>query len=131
MALYGASVPLASVYPLVTTRVLARPFTYEVEEGVGKGAVVSMPLGRSQVRGVVVGDEAAMPEGVRPVPVNGVVDEVSAGPRRSRAVGGRVLRLDAGAGALARGAACAGCGAANGARPRSRTRSRPRRRRSC
>jgi primosomal protein N' (replication factor Y) (superfamily II helicase) len=77
MALYGASVPLASVYPLVTTRVLARPFTYEVDDGVGKGAVVSMPLGRSQVRGVVVGDEAAMPEGVDPVPVNGVVDEVS------------------------------------------------------
>ena len=42
----------------------------------GKGAVVSMPLGRSQVRGVVVGDEAAMPEGVRPVPVTRVVDEV-------------------------------------------------------
>jgi primosomal protein N' (replication factor Y) len=78
MALYGASVPLASVYPLVTTRVLARPFTYEVEQGVGKGAVVSMPLGRSQVRGVVVGEEAAMPEGVRPLPVNRVVDEVPA-----------------------------------------------------
>jgi primosomal protein N' (replication factor Y) (superfamily II helicase) len=66
----------ASVYPLVTTRVLARPFTYEVEDGVGKGTVVSMPLGRSQVRGVVVGDEAAAPEGVRPVPVTRVVDEV-------------------------------------------------------
>ena len=68
--------PLASVYPLVTTRVLARPFTYEVEEGVAKGAVVSMPLGRSHVRGVVVGDEAAMPDGVRAVPVTRVVDEV-------------------------------------------------------
>jgi primosomal protein N' (replication factor Y) len=66
----------ASVYPLVTTRVLARPFTYEVEDGVGKGTVVSMPLGRSQVRGVVVGDEAAAPEGVRPRPVTRVVDEV-------------------------------------------------------
>ena len=68
--------PLASVYPLVTTRVLARPFTYEVEDGVEKGAVVSMPLGRAQVRGVVVGAEAAPPEGVRPVPVTRVVDEV-------------------------------------------------------
>ena len=68
--------PLASVYPLVTTRVLARPFTYEVAEGVGKGAVVSMPLGRSKVRGVVVGEEAEAPEGVRPVPVTGVVDAV-------------------------------------------------------
>ncbi len=68
--------PLASVYPLVTTRVLARPFTYEVAEGVGKGAVVSMPLGRSKVRGVVVGEEAEAPQGVRPVPVTGVVDAV-------------------------------------------------------
>ena len=68
--------PYASVYPLVTTRALARPFTYEVDEGVGKGAVVSMPLGRSKVRGVVVGEEAATPEGVQPVPVTGVVDEV-------------------------------------------------------
>ncbi len=68
--------PLASVYPLVTTRALARPFTYEVAEGVGKGAVVSMPLGRSKVRGVVVGEEREAPAGVRPVPVTGVVDEV-------------------------------------------------------
>jgi primosomal protein N' (replication factor Y) len=67
----------ASVYPLVTTRVLARPFTYEVEEGVGKGAVVSIPLGRSRVRGVVVGKEASAPDGIRTVPVTGVVDEVS------------------------------------------------------
>ena len=58
--------PYASVYPLVTTRALARPFTYEVDDGVGKGAVVSIPLGRSQVRGVVVGEERAAPEGVRP-----------------------------------------------------------------
>ena len=69
--------PFASVYPLVTTRVLARPFTYEVEEGVGKGAVVSIPLGRSRVRGVVVGEEASAPDGIRTVPVTGVVDEVS------------------------------------------------------
>jgi len=70
-------VPYASVYPLVTTRMLARPFTYEVEEGVGKGAVVSIPLGRSRVRGVVVGEEASPPEGVQPVPVTRVVDVVS------------------------------------------------------
>ena len=56
-----ARVPLASVYPLVTTRVLARPFTYEVAEGVGKGAVVSMPLGRSKVRGVVVNKVTGKP----------------------------------------------------------------------
>jgi primosomal protein N' (replication factor Y) len=68
----------ASVYPLVTTRALARPFTYEVETDVRKGTVVSMPLGRSRVRGVVVGEESAVPEGVRPVPVTRVVDEVPA-----------------------------------------------------
>jgi primosomal protein N' (replication factor Y) (superfamily II helicase) len=68
----------ASVYPLVTTRALARPFTYEVDADVKKGAVVSMPLGRSNVRGVVVGEEAAPPEGIRPVPVTRVVDAVPA-----------------------------------------------------
>jgi primosomal protein N' (replication factor Y) (superfamily II helicase) len=68
----------ATFYPLVTTRALARPFTYEVEDDVGKGAVVSMPLGRSRVRGVVVGEEQTAPEGVRPVPVTRVVDEVPA-----------------------------------------------------
>jgi hypothetical protein len=35
-------VPLADVFPLVSTRALARPFTYEVPEGVGKGAVVAI-----------------------------------------------------------------------------------------
>ena len=67
----------ATVYPLVTTRALARPFTYEVDEGVGKGAVVSIPLGRSRVRGVVVGEESSAPDGVQTVAVTGVVDEVS------------------------------------------------------
>ena len=31
---------LASVYPLVTTHALARPFTYEVADGVEQGAFV-------------------------------------------------------------------------------------------
>ena len=66
----------ATVYPLVTTRALARSFTYEVDPGVGKGAVVSMPLGRSRVRGVVVGEESAAPAGIDPVAVTGVVGEV-------------------------------------------------------
>ena len=65
----------ATVYPLVTTRALARPFTY-LADGAGKGSVVSVPLGRSRRRGVVVevGDEA--PPGIEPVPVDAVVDEV-------------------------------------------------------
>ena len=46
--------PLADVYPLVATRTLARPFTYEVPEGVGPGDVVAVRFGRARQRGVVV-----------------------------------------------------------------------------
>src|SRR5687767_12839134 len=67
---------LASVYPLVSARAVARPFTYEVPEGVGKGAVVSVPFGRSKPRGVVVGLEEAAPLGVAPVAIAGVLDEL-------------------------------------------------------
>jgi primosomal protein N' (replication factor Y) len=70
--------PYASVYPLVTSRTLARPFTYEVEEGIAKGAVVSMPLGRARVRGVVVAEEEAPPPGVEAVPVSQLLDEIPA-----------------------------------------------------
>jgi len=45
-------VTLASVYPLVTTRALARPFTYEVDDGVRRGAVVEVRLGGARTRGV-------------------------------------------------------------------------------
>jgi primosomal protein N' (replication factor Y) (superfamily II helicase) len=69
-------VPYATVYPLVTARALARAFTYEVEDGVGKGAVVSIGLGRSRVRGVVVAEGEDVPEGVRPIPVTSVLDEL-------------------------------------------------------
>ena len=68
--------PFASVYPLVSARAVARAFTYEVPVGVGKGAVVSVPFGRSQVRGVVVGLEEAPPAGVSIVPVGRVLDEL-------------------------------------------------------
>src|SRR5918994_929845 len=46
--------PLAEIYPLVTARALARPFTYEVPDDVERGAVVSVGLGGRRVRGVVV-----------------------------------------------------------------------------
>ena len=49
--------PLVSVYPLVSARAVARAFTYEAPEGVGKGSVVSVPFGRASVRGIVVGEE--------------------------------------------------------------------------
>ncbi len=66
----------ASVYPLVSARALARPFTYEVPEGIGKGAVVSMLFGRSRVRGVVVSTGEPPPPGVEVTPVAAVLDEL-------------------------------------------------------
>ncbi len=66
-----------TVVPLVTARALsAREFTYELPEGVGKGAVVSVPFGRSRARGVVVEVVDAPPEGVRALPVERVVHEL-------------------------------------------------------
>ncbi len=61
--------PLADVYPLVSTRTLARRFTYEVPDGVEKGAVVSVRLGRRTTRGVVAEIGVAAPDGVVPVEV--------------------------------------------------------------
>jgi primosomal protein N' (replication factor Y) len=69
-------VPYASVFPLVTTRMLAREFTYEVEDGVGPGAIVSMPFGRGRARGLVVGLEDEAPAGVDVRPVEAVVGQV-------------------------------------------------------
>jgi primosomal protein N' (replication factor Y) len=68
----------ASVYPLVSARALARTFTYEAPAGVGKGAVVTVPLGRSKCRGVVVGIDEAPPAGVEAAPIGRVLDEVPA-----------------------------------------------------
>jgi primosomal protein N' (replication factor Y) (superfamily II helicase) len=69
-------VPFASVYPLITARALARPFTYEVGDDVGRGAIVRVPFGRRRTRGIVVGLEDEPPDGVVPVPVEGVVGQV-------------------------------------------------------
>jgi primosomal protein N' (replication factor Y) len=66
----------ATVYPLVTTRALARPFTYELRDGAAKGSVVSVPLGRSRRRGVVVELVDEAPAGVEPVPIVSVLDEL-------------------------------------------------------
>ena len=64
---------LASVYPLVSSRSVARHFTYEVPARVGKGAVVSIRFGRSSARGVVVESGGAAPAGVEPAPIEGVL----------------------------------------------------------
>jgi primosomal protein N' (replication factor Y) (superfamily II helicase) len=64
----------ASVYPLVPSRAVARPFTYEVPAEVAKGSVVSLRFHGTKRRGVVVGLEEAAPVGIKTAPVDGVVD---------------------------------------------------------
>jgi primosomal protein N' (replication factor Y) (superfamily II helicase) len=71
-------VALASVYPLVTARALARAFTYAVPDGVAEGDVVSITLGARKVRGVVVETGVAAPAGVAVADAGAVVDQVPA-----------------------------------------------------
>jgi primosomal protein N' (replication factor Y) (superfamily II helicase) len=68
--------PYASVFPLLTTRALPRPFTYEVPEGTGKGAVVEVRFHGARRRGVVVALEDAPPPGVEARPVERVLEEL-------------------------------------------------------
>jgi len=68
--------PYASVYPLVSARSLARPFTYEVDDEIGKGAVLSVPFGAAKRRGVVVALEEEPPAGVEPVAAGPLLDEL-------------------------------------------------------
>lgn len=70
--------PLASVYPLLSTRSLARPFTYEVDDDVGVGAIVSIRLGRQTARGVVTDVGVEKPPGVTPVRVGKRLAEIPA-----------------------------------------------------
>src|SRR5436309_11153173 len=65
---------LASVYPLVTTRALARPFTYEVPDEVEQGAVVEVRLGGARQRGVVVETGVEAPAGIATAAVGRTVD---------------------------------------------------------
>ena len=67
---------LASVYPLVSSRAVARPFTYAVPEDVQKGAVVSIAFGRARARGVVVETGVEAPPGVKPAPIGDVLYEL-------------------------------------------------------
>jgi primosomal protein N' (replication factor Y) (superfamily II helicase) len=61
----------------VTARALAREFTYEVPDEVGRGAVVDMRFGNARRRGVVTEVDVPLPEGVRAAPVERVVEELS------------------------------------------------------
>jgi len=71
-------VPLAEIFPLVTARALARPFTYEVSEDVERGAVVSIGLGGRRVRGIVVRVGVEAPAGIEIAAAGPVVDRVPA-----------------------------------------------------
>jgi primosomal protein N' (replication factor Y) len=64
----------ASVYPLVTARAVARPFTYEVPEDAKKGAVVEVKFGNARRRGVVTEIGVALPDGVAASPVERVAE---------------------------------------------------------
>jgi primosomal protein N' (replication factor Y) len=70
------SARFASVYPLVATRALARPFTY-LADGLEKGAIVSAPFGSARRRGVVVAVADSAPPDVHPLPVERVLGSVS------------------------------------------------------
>jgi primosomal protein N' (replication factor Y) len=65
---------LASVYPIVSARSLARPFTYEIGDDVGKGAVLAIPFGNSRRRGVVVDADTEAPPDVEPVAAERVLE---------------------------------------------------------
>jgi primosomal protein N' (replication factor Y) len=67
---------LASVYPLVTARALAREFTYEVPDEVGPGAVVEVRFGNARRRGVVTEVGVPPPTGIETAPVERVVEEL-------------------------------------------------------
>jgi primosomal protein N' (replication factor Y) len=71
-------VPLASVFPLVSARALARPFTYVVPDGVGKGAVVEIRFANARRRGVVVEVDVEAPDGVEPAAVGRVLEQLPA-----------------------------------------------------
>ncbi len=64
------------MYPLVTARALARPFTYEVPDEVSRGDVVRVRLGGARQRAVVVETGVGAPDGVELAPVERVIDSV-------------------------------------------------------
>ena len=65
---------LASVYPIVSARSLARPFTYEIDDEVEKGAVLAIRFGNARRRGVVVDADADAPPDVEPVAAERVLE---------------------------------------------------------
>jgi primosomal protein N' (replication factor Y) len=64
----------ASVYPLVTARAVARPFTYEVPDEVERGAIVDVRFGNARRRGIVTEVGVRPPDGVVAAPVERVAE---------------------------------------------------------
>jgi primosomal protein N' (replication factor Y) len=64
----------ASVYPLVTARAVAQPYTYEVPDDTAKGAIVEVRFGNARRRGVVIELDVAPPDGVKAAPVERVAE---------------------------------------------------------
>ena len=68
----------ASVYPLVTARAVARPFTYEIPADASVGSIVEMRFGNARRRGVVTAVDVAPPDGVRTSSVERVAETLPA-----------------------------------------------------
>ncbi len=66
------------MYPLVSARALARVFTYEVPDDVGRGHIVSIQLGARRVRGLVVDVGVEAPPGVAIATSGPVVERIPA-----------------------------------------------------
>jgi primosomal protein N' (replication factor Y) (superfamily II helicase) len=66
----------ASVYPLVSARAVARPFTYEVPDEAERGAVVEMRFGNARRRGVVTEVGVEPPTDLVTVPVERVAESL-------------------------------------------------------
>jgi primosomal protein N' (replication factor Y) len=66
----------ASVYPLVTARAVARPFTYEVPDEVERGAIVDVRFGNARRRGIVTEVGVPPPDGVVAAPVERVAESL-------------------------------------------------------
>jgi primosomal protein N' (replication factor Y) len=62
------------VYPLVTARAVARPFTYEVPDEAEKGAIVEVRFGNAKRRGVVTEVGVAAPDGIATAAVDRVAE---------------------------------------------------------
>ena len=65
---------LASVYPLVTARAVARPFTYEIPEDAGRGSVVAIRFGNARRCGVVTAVGVPPPDGIEPAAADRVLE---------------------------------------------------------